>query len=112
MAKVIMKAQGLDGVMILMNDRVVLHRPGLWNFFKYGRDAKHEIPFAAISEVVFKPATMMSQGELELVRSGRSREDRKFGHNANAMRFRKRDNAQFEALKEKIFEAMNAAPRR
>ncbi len=110
--KILREAKGLDGTMILMSDRVVIHRPGVFNYFKYGRNAKHEIPFSAISEVVFSAATMMSQGSIELVRSGRSRDDRKTGNNANAMKFRKRDNAQFEAIKEKIFEMLNNQQRR
>lgn len=112
MAKVLMKAQGFDGTIILMNDRVVIDRPGIINFFKYGRAAKREMPLSAISEVVFKPATMFSHGEIELVRSGRASDDRKLQNKANKLRFRKIQNQQFEVLKEKIFEIMNQQQQR
>lgn len=113
MAKIVAKAKGMDGVMILMTDRVVIDRPGIINYFKYGSGAKREIPLAAISEVIFQPATMFSNGAIELVRSGRASDDRKLQNKGSALKFKKNQNQQFESLKEKIFDMMNQQqPRR
>ena len=55
MAKVLMRVNGLDGQVELMGDRVVIHRAGLWNAFKFGFNARREIPLSAITEVAFRP---------------------------------------------------------
>jgi len=112
MAKIIAKAKGMNGVLILMSDRVVIDRPGILNFFKYGSGAKREIPLNAISEVVFQPATMFSMGTIELVRSGRASDDRKLQNKASVLKFKKIQNQQFENMKEKIFEVMNQQQQR
>ena len=72
MAKILMRVEGMDGVVELTGDRVVINRPGLWNSFKYGFKARREIPIGAISEVSFKPATALRWGESEFVREGKS----------------------------------------
>lgn len=96
----------MDGQVELMTDRVVIKREGLWNMFKYGMNAKREIPLGAISEVAFKGATAFRFGEIEFVRSGRSTDEKK-KNNTNAVRFNKKSDAQFEKLKEKVFEMVN-----
>jgi hypothetical protein len=109
MAKMIMRAQGLDGIMILMTDRVVIEHPGLWNMVKYGGQAKREIPLSAISEVIYKAPTVFTMGEIELVRGGRSSDEHlgKKKNKPNALRFARKKGSEFEAMKEKIFEIMN-----
>ena len=110
MAKTIMKVSGLDGQIELMNDRVVIHRKGALNALKFGFNAKREIPISAISEVVFKGATTFKFGEIEFVRSGRSSDERKASKHST-VKFRKLQNAQFEEIKEKIFELMETLAR-
>lgn len=101
MPKTIMKVEGMDGQVELMSDRVVIHRAGLWNAMKFGMNAKREIPLSAISEVAFRPAGLKF-GEIEFVRSGRSTDEKK-QLNANAVRFNRKKNKEFEEMKEKVF---------
>ena len=103
MAKLIMKVEGMDGVVELLADRVVILRPGLWNAIWYGFNSKREIPLGAISEVAFRKAGALRFGEVEFVRSGRSTDETK-KRNQNAVRFNRKQNDSFEVLKEKVFE--------
>ena len=112
MAKLIMKAQGMNGALLLMNDRIVIQRPGIINLIRYGKNATREIPLAAISEVIFTAPTWVTVGEIEIVRSGNSRDDRAEKFNANCLRFARRKVKEFTAIKEKLFEMMNAQGRR
>jgi hypothetical protein len=105
MAKTIMKATGVDGVVELMTDRVVIHRPGIFNLFKYGPNAKREIPLGAISEVGFKAPSMLVFGEIDFVRSGRSMEE-KTKRASSAVKFGKKSQQEFETIKEKVFQMM------
>ncbi|MDE3060311.1 MAG: hypothetical protein KGJ06_04810, partial [Pseudomonadota bacterium] len=109
MAKPIMTLKGMDGHIDLLADRVVIHREGLWNALKFGFNSRREIPISAISEVVFKPANFFRWGEIEFVRSGRSRDDEKTSKriNYNAVRFKKDQNEAFETFKEKAFQLLN-----
>ena len=107
MAKLIMKAQGMNGALVLMTDRVVILRPGIFNLIRYGKNSKREIPLSAISEVIFTAPTWVTVGEIEIVRAGNSRDDRNEKLNANSLRFARRKVKEFETIKEKIFEMMN-----
>ena len=107
MAKILKKAQGMDGVLLLLDDRVVIDRPGIVNFFKYGKNAKREIPISAVSEVVFTPCSMFSIGQIEIVRSGSSNDEKRAQKNVNTMKFSKKNQRSFEVIKEKIFEMIN-----
>ncbi len=108
MAKLIMRVEGNDGQIELLDDRVVIHRAGIFNIFKYGLNAKREIPVGAISEVAFKPPSLLSMGEIEFIRSGS-------GNNSGAknqvrhtlVKFGGKKAKEFEALKEKVFELIN-----
>lgn len=111
MAKVIIKAMGIDGQIYVLSDRVVIKREGLWNMLKYGMNATREIPLGAISEVAFRAAGTFNFGEIEFVRSGRSMEEKKKS-GSSAVRFNKKSGPQFTALKEKVFEIMNQQPSR
>ncbi|MDX2073845.1 MAG: hypothetical protein SFX19_05710 [Alphaproteobacteria bacterium] len=104
MAKILLKAQGIYGSVILMDDRVVINRPGIMNFIRYGKLAKREIPLTAISEVVYTAPTWVTVGEIEFVRAGNSRDERNEKFGANVLKFSRRRRADFEALKEKLFE--------
>jgi hypothetical protein len=106
MAKILMRVEGMDGQIELMSDRVVIHREGLLNIMKYGMGAKREIPLGAISEIAFKDAGMLTFGQIEFVRSGRSTEEKK-RNNASAVKFKRDKQPQFEKLKEKIFELVD-----
>ncbi len=105
MAKLIMRVEGMDGQIELLPDRVIIRRDGILNAFKYGMHAKREIPLGAISEVGFKDAGMMTMGEIDFVRSGRSMEE-KTKRASSAVRFPRKKQAEFEALKEKVFELL------
>jgi len=105
MAKVIMKVEGIDGQIALLNDRIVITRDGLLNVFSFGFNSRREIPLSAISEVMFRNATVLKPGQIEFVRSGRSQDERKSARQS-AVKFRKLHAARFEEIKEKIFELM------
>lgn len=105
MAKVIMKVSGIDGQIALLSDRVVITRDGFLNVFSFGFNSRREIPLAAISEVMFRGASMLKPGHIEFVRSGRSQDERK-NSKQSTVKFRKLNGAKFEELKEKIFELM------
>ncbi len=106
MAKRLMFVEGFDGQVELLTDRVIIHRPGLWNMFKYGPNSKREIPIMAISEVVFKSPMMLGMGSIEFVRSGRSQNEHT-KVNYSLVKFKRQKLAEFEMLKEKIFTLMN-----
>ena len=111
MAKAIMKVVGLDGQIELLPDRVVIYRQGLLNAVKYGFNAKREIPLGAISEVMFRSAGKLMFGTIEFVRSGRS-VDEKNKSRHSIVKFKHKNNAEFEALKEKAFELMDQYSRK
>jgi hypothetical protein len=111
-SKLIMKAQGMNGALLLMNDRLIIQRPGLLNLIRYGKNATREIPLAAISEVIFTAPTWVTVGEIEIVRAGSSRDERNEKLNANSLRFARRKVKEFTAIKEKLFEMMNQNGRR
>lgn len=108
MSESIMRVEGTDGQVELLNDRVVISRDGIWNIFKYGFNSKREIPLGAISEVSFKPPSFFGMGEIEFIRAGsnNSSGDKKKA-NPNMVKFRTKERAGFEALKEKIFDMIN-----
>lgn len=102
MAKLIMQAQGANGTVELMSDRVIILRNGIWNIFKYGLNAKREIPLASISSVNFRNASLLKMGEISFEYAGRSHDD----ENGNTVMFAKKKQAEFLAVKEKIFEVI------
>ncbi len=109
MATTLMKIQGLDGTIELMNDRVVISRSGLLNSLKFGTNSRREIPVGMISEVLFRAPSLLTMGEIEFIRSGSnaSTVNGKKVANLNLVKFNKKNVAEFEALKEKIFELIN-----
>ena len=98
-----MRANGLDGQVALLSDRIVIQRAGLLNAMKYGFNSQREIPLSAISEVMFRAARGISFGSIEFVRSGRS-VDEKDKAKHSVVKFNNKSNAEFEKLKEKVFE--------
>jgi hypothetical protein len=108
MGKSVMKAKGLNGEVELMDDRVVITRPGVINMFFYGLHSMREIPLMAISEVSFRPAKF-GTGRIEFVRSGRSMQEKK--QVDTVVKFAPKQSMQFEKLKEKTFELMNQLAR-
>ncbi|MEQ1789457.1 MAG: DUF4429 domain-containing protein [Rickettsiales bacterium] len=109
MSELLMRVEGTDGQVELMNDRVVVVRSGIMSVMKFGANSKREIPLGAISEVVFKAPTFFGMGEIEFVRSGNSSStgEGKKKVNHNMVKFKAKQKAEFEALKEKIFEMIN-----
>ena len=105
MSKAIMRVEGVDGQLELLPDRVVIRRDGLWNAVRFGFNAAREIPLGAISEITFRGAGFQF-GKIEFVRSGRST-DEKMSSKHSAVRFAKKQNAEFEAFKEKVFQLIN-----
>src|SRR5271156_6669085 len=106
MSKIIVKAIGFDADLAVLSDRVVIIRKGWFNAFKYGFNAKTEIPLGAISEVTFKPPLFLGFGVIDFIRSGRANFDMKRG-SSTAVKFKKPQLQAFEAIKEKVFELMN-----
>lgn len=109
MSELIMRVEGMDGQVELLNDRVVISRSGIWNIFKYGLNSKREIPLGAISEVSFKSPSLFGMGEIEFIRGGSSNNNagNKKQANQNMVKFRKKELEKFEALKEKVFDLIN-----
>jgi hypothetical protein len=105
MGKIILKAEGFDADIALLADRVVIIRKGIFNALKYGFNAKTEIPLIAISEVTFRPPILLGMGTIDFIRSGRANFDMKRG-SSTAVKFKKINLPQFEAMKEKVFELM------
>jgi len=103
MSKTIMKVEGFDGQVELLEDRIIIRRQGWWNALTYGFNAKTEIPLMAISEVSFKPPLLLGMGTIDFIRSGRVSQDMKRG-SSTAVKFKKIKLQEFEAFKEKVFE--------
>ncbi len=106
MAKRIMFVEGFDGHVELMTDRIIIHRPGIWNIFKFGVNSKREIPLMAISEVVIRQPLLLGMGSIEFVRSGRSQSEHTT-LNYSLVKFKRPKQPEFEMLKEKIFTLLN-----
>jgi hypothetical protein len=106
MAKRIMMVTGVDGQIELLNDRVIIHRSGVWNMLKYGFNSTREIPLGAISEVAFKESSPLWIGYIEFIRSGRAADELK-KKNYSKVTFRKVQNEEFRKLKEKTFELLD-----
>lgn len=102
MAKTIMRVAGANGIVELMDDRVVIHRKGLLNAFKYGFNSRREIPLSSITSLNFRDANFFKMGEIDFDFAGRSQIDRQ----QNNVTFTSKNQAQFLALKDKIFELM------
>lgn len=102
MGKILMRVEGVDGQIELLSDRVIVHRRGIWNMFKYGFNARREIPIGAISEVSFKEPSLITFGEIDFVRSGRSADERR-RNSSSAVKFGRKKQFEFEKLKEEVF---------
>lgn len=107
MAKLIMTVRGGNGIIELMNDRIVIHRKGVANLFKYGMNARREIPLSSIASVNFRDASFFKMGEIDFDYAGRSQFDRKY----SSVTFQQKSQQQFVDLKDKIFEIMQQAKR-
>lgn len=99
MTKRLLYVEGTDGQIELQDDRLIITRKGFLNMLKHGTGSRREIPLSSISSVNFKDASMFSAGEIDFDFSGRSQLD----HNQNIVRFLKKKQPEFHALKEKIF---------
>ena len=110
MAKVIMRAIGVDGQIALLSDRVVIQREGLWNALRYGFHSRREIPLGAISEIMFRDAGALRFGEIEFIRGGRGPDEHKKSKNS-MVKFHKKNQKEFEDLKEKVFELVEQLTR-
>jgi hypothetical protein len=106
MGKRIMMVEGMDGQIELLADRVVIHRQGLWNMFKYGMNARREIPLGAISEVSFRDANAIMFGQIDFMRAGGRIESKKKGSDT-AVKFNRQRQPEFMKLKEQLFEMID-----
>ena len=108
MGKTLMHVKGNDGQIELMTDRVIIHRRGILNAFKYGFNTHHEIPLVSISSVHFRDATVLRMGEIGFDHAGRSQTNQR----QNNVVFGKKRHREFLMLKEKIFELMQQQARK
>jgi hypothetical protein len=99
MSKKLMYVEGTDGQIELQDDRLVITRKGFLNMMKHGSGSRREIPLSSVSSVNFKDATLFKPGEIDFDFAGRSQMD----HNQNMVRFLKKKQPEFYALKEKVF---------
>jgi hypothetical protein len=108
MSKMIMRLEGMDGVVELMSDRVVVLHPGLWNMIRFGTNSTRELPLGAISEIGFKNANVLVWGEIDFIVGTRPMPipGQKKKVSPTSVRFKKDKQKQFEALKDKVFELM------
>ena len=102
MAKTIMKITGANGIVELMDDRIIIHRRGVLNAFRYGFHARREIPFSSITSVNFRDANFFKMGEIDFDFAGRSQIDRQ----QNNVMFSSKSQPEFIKLKDMIFEMM------
>lgn len=102
MARMLMEVQGSDGQIELLEDRVIIHRRGLLNAFKHGLNARREMPLSSITSVNFRTASFFKLGEIDFDYAGRSQLNRR----QNTVIFTRKHQAEFVALKERIFELM------
>ncbi len=103
---VLMYIEGQDGQITVKADRIVITRRGLFNILMYGFSAQREVLLSAISEVIFKEANMLSQGHIEFIVAGRHQTLHSGKIHHNAVKFTGKKQAQFVALKEKVFALM------
>ncbi len=108
MAKLIMRAVGMNGQIELMDDRVVIHRKGILNMFKYGINTRKEIPLSAISTINFRDANIFKFGEIGFAYAGRSQVDNREDNVA----FARKKQQEFHMLKEKMFALMQQQGRK
>lgn len=95
-----MYLEGTDGQIELMSNRVIIHREGWVNRFKYGLHTTHEIPLKAITSVNFCEASRLKPGAINFDFVGRNPSEFKL----NTVQFARKDQDNFCALKDKIFE--------
>lgn len=110
MAKQVMKAVGLDGEVVLLTDRVVINRPGWWNAILFKFDTHREIPFSSISEIKYNACIMILPGRIDFLMTGGTvviGKKKGRGNSPTAVKFNKKQEKEFAALKEKTFELMS-----
>lgn len=103
MGKFIMHVVGADGQVELMSDRVIIHRKGFLNMFKYGLKQRKEIPLMSISSLDFQDATFFRPGHIRFDYAGRNQQD----ESENNVKFQRKSNRDFVTLKEEIFAMMH-----
>lgn len=111
MAKVIARADGIDGKLALVADRVVIRREGLWNKLQFGMGGDREIPLGAILEIKFRMPGKFVVGSIEFVRIGVSPGDQKESQRST-VKFNKKQEAEFAVFKEKAFELIGQSSRK
>ncbi len=99
-SKPLAQVSGTDGSIEVLNDRIIVRRKGIMNMLNSAGGSQREIPLSAISEVAFKPATLMQGGQIEFVRAGGKPGD-------CVVKFQKKQQDEFSRLKEYIFQLMN-----
>lgn len=100
-----MYVSGADGQIELLADRVIIHRKGVLNVMKYGLNATREIPLASISGVDYRAPHFFGLGMIDFDHAGHNNVDEQ---KQNTVKFGKKHARDFLALKEKIFQMMQA----
>ena len=104
MAKTLMYVEGNNGQVELTEDRIIIHRKGILNIFSYGLNASHEVPLISVSGVDFKNASMLTMGSIEFDHPGNAGG----ASHKNEVKFTKKHREEFLALKERVFEIIEA----
>jgi len=99
-----MKVQGVDGVVELLTDRIIITRPGLFSMFSFGLNSKRELPYASVTEVLFNECKALAFGSIEFIHRGVFEpKHRRF----YIVRFKKQSQPKFAKLKDKIYEILH-----
>jgi len=97
-----MKAEGVDGQIHVLKDRILITRKGIMAMIAHGIKPSKEIPLASVSSVEFQDATRFSAGSLSIYYGGK-------GASADAtVKFQHKANERFKQIKEEIFQLINS----
>ena len=100
-----MKAEGLNGIVLLFPDHLRITRKGIGTFFTHGLKGDKDIQLSSISSIQFKNAGMMSNGYIQFAFLG-GRES-KGGiltavRDENTVTFKKSQRVAFETLRDAV----------
>lgn len=103
MGKLVAHAEGSDGKISLLTDRLVVEHPGIWGMIKFGSAAHKEIPLASLTGIDFVEPTFFQLGKIHIEHAGEHCDKDKA---QTTVSFQKKQLEVFERLKEKIFEVI------
>ncbi|KZE67656.1 hypothetical protein AWM68_17945 [Fictibacillus phosphorivorans] len=102
-----MEATGLNGQLVLLDNKIVIKRKGAWGFLTQGLKGDKEIYIKQISSIQFKPGGSITNGFIQFAFSGG--DETKGGlfdavNDENSIMFKKKQNGDFLKIKELIEE--------